>query len=236
MSAEARGILVQLLAEQWRSGKGLPVEDDRLFELASCSRKQWKRCKDQILSRFESNDGRLRNQLLSNLQREAEAKSAQCSQSAKLNKRKGGVEVQRTLSDCNANAPQTHREGEVDVEVEREEEKEGGTLSRSFPLVESSQSKSNGNGNTHSASFESGRATHLARALANKLAVPGTPANLKSIEYAIKNECLVSHCEEPRAAEIIAAHTNPASFGTKAIRFFFEDADWRNDPSYGVKR
>lgn len=112
----------------------------------------------------------------------------------------------------------------------------GGALPRSIPPVNNSpstsQSKPKGNSNGNSHSIESERAKHLARAVANKLEIPDTPANLKSIEHAIKNECLVSHCSELQASQIITDHTHPASFGTKPIRFFFEDADWRNDPNY----
>jgi hypothetical protein len=114
----------------------------------------------------------------------------------------------------------------------------GGMLSHSSPPVNNSkpsQSKANGKSNGNSHSIESERTANLARAVANKLQVPDAPANLKSIERAIKNECLVSHCSELQAAEIITDHTHQASFGSKPIRFFFEDADWRNDPKYSSK-
>jgi uncharacterized protein YdaU (DUF1376 family) len=238
MSAEARGILIQLLAEQWHGGNGLPVEDTVLFELAGCTRKQWARFKDQIMAKFELRNGRLWNELLLSLQLEAHSKSEERSQSGKLGNRKrwGG----QSHSDHSAiqERSQTHRDLEVDLEVEeKREENTGGKLSLSQPPISNSpsisQSKPNSKSNGKSYSSESERTiSHLARAVANNLAVPDTPANLKSIEHAIKNECLVAHCSELQASEIIIEHTQPACFGTKPIRFYFEDADWRNDPKY----
>jgi uncharacterized protein YdaU (DUF1376 family) len=238
MPAEARGILIQLLAEQWHGGNGLPVEDAALFDLAGCTRKQWTRFKDQVLAKFQPKDGRLWNELLLNLQLEAQAKSEERSQSGKLGNRKRWGDQSHSDHSATEERSQTDRDLEVDLEVEEiRKEKTGGTLSRSGPPVNSSpstsQSKPNGKSNGNSHSSESERTTsHLARAVANNLAVPDTSANLKSIEHAIKNECLVSHCSESQAAELIIEHTQPANFGTKAIRFYFEDADWRNDPNY----
>ena len=192
-------------------------------------------------------NGRRYNKKLRAIQNEARGLSQERSKVGKRGNAKrwpsNGIVNRNCDSSVIASASQTHRDSDSDSDsdsdIDSDSEKAGGTLSHSEPPVNNSastQSKPNGKSAGNSHSIESERATtHLARAVANNLEVPDTPANLKSIEHAIKNECLVSRCSELQAAQIIRDHTHPASFGTKPIRFFFEDADWRNDPKYSSK-
>jgi uncharacterized protein YdaU (DUF1376 family) len=234
MSAEARGILIQLLAEQWHGGNGLPVEDTVLLDLAGCTRKQWARFKDQILAKFELRDGRLWNELLLNLQLEAQSKSEERSQSGKLGNRKRWGEQSHSDHSAIEERSQTHRDLDIEVEVEeKREEKTGGKPSLSQPPGNSpstSQSKPNGKSN----SVHEDRKNHLARAVANKLGITATPDNLRVIAAGINTEAIASRCSEFDAAEIIAKHADPA-FGGKSPRFYFEDSQWRAEPSYALK-
>lgn len=72
MTAEQRGIYVQLLAEQWYSGNGLPSDDGVLCRLAACTPEEWGRSKDSVLTHFPIDEcGRRLNKKLQALQADA---------------------------------------------------------------------------------------------------------------------------------------------------------------------
>ena len=49
MTAEQRGIYIQLLCEQWYGGNGLPSDENALIQLAGCTADEWSRSSESIL-------------------------------------------------------------------------------------------------------------------------------------------------------------------------------------------
>jgi len=99
----------------------------------------------------------------------------------------------------------------------------------------SNSKPSNGKPKTNGNGAHETTAAAVSKALANKFGLPKMPTTLKAIEAGIESECLVSHCTELEAAEIIAENTDQSTFRTKPPHFYFEDADWRNNKNYRPK-
>ena len=88
MTAEQRGVYVQLLAEQWYSGTGLPESDDALIRLANCTAAEWERSKASVLAHFPAEEnGRRWNEKLRTLQ----AETTELSQCRSLAGKRGNV-------------------------------------------------------------------------------------------------------------------------------------------------
>ncbi len=79
MSAEMRGVYIQLLAQQWHRGGTLRDDDAKLQRWASASDEEWTRSKARVLEQFERKDGLIYNAKLRALwdckARESEHKS-----------------------------------------------------------------------------------------------------------------------------------------------------------------
>jgi uncharacterized protein YdaU (DUF1376 family) len=248
MTAEQRGIYIQLLCEQWYGCNGLPSDEKALIQLAGCTADEWARSSESILEQFPTDrSGRRYNKKLRAMQNEARALSQERSGVGKRGNAKrwgsNGIVNRNCDTSAIANESQTHRDSDSDsdsdsdIDSDSDSEKAGGTLSRSDPPVnnsKSSQSKANSKTNGNGNGVHEDRKNHLARAIANKFGVTATDNNLLAIAEGITTEAIVSRCSEFDAAEIITKHTDPA-FGGKSPRFYFEDSQWRAEPSYALR-
>ena len=236
MTAEQRGVYIQLLCEQWYGGNGLPSDENALIQLAGCTTDEWARTSESILEQFPTDrNGRRYNKKLRAIQNEARGLSQERSKVGKRGNAKRWSSKGITNRNCDtsaiANESQTHRDSDPDPDSDSE--KAGGTLSRSQPPLNNSQS-SQSKPNCKSNGAHEDRQNRLARAIANKFGVTAIPNNLRAIAEGITTEAIASRCSEFEAAEIIAKHADPA-FGGKSPRFYFEDSQWRAEPSYALK-
>lgn len=117
MTAEQRGVYLQLLAEQWYSGNGLPSDENLLVRLAGCTSEEWKRSKEPVLKHFVTEDGRLWNPKLRELQAEAIALGQERSEAGKQGnvKRWGHRKSDRSAI---PNASQSDRESDTDSDTD----------------------------------------------------------------------------------------------------------------------
>jgi uncharacterized protein YdaU (DUF1376 family) len=243
MTAEQRGIYIQLLCEQWYGGNGLPSDEKALIQLSGCTTDEWDRSSESILEQFPTDrTGRRYNKKLRAMQNEARALSQERSGAGRRGNAKrwssNGITNRNCDTSAIANALQTHRDSDSDSDLDSDvdSEKPGGTLSRSQAPVKNSPSTSQSkpNGKSNGNGVHEDRQNRLARGIANKFGVTASPNNLRAIAEGITTEAIASRCSEFEAAEIITKHTDPA-FGGKSPRFYFEDSQWRAEPSYALK-
>jgi uncharacterized protein YdaU (DUF1376 family) len=125
MSAEQRGIYVQLLCEQWYSGEGLPSDDSTLARLAACTREEWERSKDAVLAHFSPDSGRLVNLKLLKLQDAARALGEERRQAGKVGNSKRWADRKRianAITNASQTGSQTHRDSDSDTDSESDKD------------------------------------------------------------------------------------------------------------------